>query len=88
MNALLSFVKDRLAERSTWQGLILLATVFGANISPEHQALIATVGASAMGGIWVWTRDHDTGHLISSILAAFAAGQSVTPVSEENSETK
>ena len=53
----LNYILQRLRERSTWQGLILLATVFGASISPEHAEAIATTGATIMGGVWTLTHD-------------------------------
>lgn len=53
----LNYILTRLKERSTWQGLILLATVFGASISPEHAEAIATTGATIMGGVWTLTHD-------------------------------
>lgn len=43
------YVIDRLKEASTWRGLVLVATAFGAALSPEQQEAIVTVGLLVAG---------------------------------------
>jgi hypothetical protein len=57
MKIITDYLLARLKERSTWQGLILLATALGVGISPEHAEAIATTGATIVGGIWTLTHD-------------------------------
>jgi hypothetical protein len=57
MKIITDYIFARLRERSTWQGLILLATTLGVSISPAHADAVATTGATIMGGIWALTHD-------------------------------
>lgn len=43
------YVIARLQEASTWRGLVLVATAFGAALSPEQQEAIITVGLLVAG---------------------------------------
>lgn len=43
------YVITRLQEASTWRGLVLVATAFGAALSPEQQEAIITVGLLVAG---------------------------------------
>jgi hypothetical protein len=43
----------RAGEVSTWQGLILAATVAGVNLSPDAQALVLQVGVGAAAAVSV-----------------------------------
>lgn len=45
----MNYITKRLQERSTWAGLILLATSFGANITPELQEAIIAIGVGVAG---------------------------------------
>ena len=54
---IINYVFARLKERSTWQGLILLATALGVTVNPHAADVIATTGATLMGGIWTLTHD-------------------------------
>jgi len=47
----MKYLLDRLKEASTWRGLVLVATAFGAHWSPESQAAIISVGVGAAGVI-------------------------------------
>lgn len=58
MKYLVDYVLDRLSERSTYLGLIAVATGAGAAISPVHASLISTGGAIVFGVILGVTRDH------------------------------
>jgi hypothetical protein len=40
---------ERLAENSTWRGLILLATALGLNLHPELQEQIVASGLTLVG---------------------------------------
>jgi hypothetical protein len=52
----MQYLFDRLKERSTWLGLIALATSFGVAVSPEQAEAIAVAGTSFAGLIAVFTR--------------------------------
>jgi hypothetical protein len=52
----MSYVIDRLKEPSTWRGLIMLATAFGVNISPDLSNVIISVGVGGAGLVGVVTR--------------------------------
>ena len=43
------FFLDRLQEPSTWRGLILLATSFGMQLSPDQSYAIASLGLALAG---------------------------------------
>ena len=45
----MKYLLERLKEASTWRGVILVATAFGARWSPESQAAIITAGVGAAG---------------------------------------
>lgn len=54
---ILSFIAERLTERSTWVGLIGLATAAGAVVSPDTANAIITVGMTVAGAVGVLTKD-------------------------------
>lgn len=47
----MKYLLERLKEASTWRGIVLVATAFGAHWSPESQAAIISVGVGAAGVI-------------------------------------
>ncbi len=49
MSAQLAYLLARLAERSTWQGLIALAGALGVSIEPSKAAAIITAGVALAG---------------------------------------
>lgn len=51
------WVFDRLREKSTWQGLALLAGSLGVAIDPEQLEAIAPVAVAAVGIIQAVTKD-------------------------------
>lgn len=53
----MKYIGERLKEPSTWRGLLMIATVFGANINPEMANAIVTVGASAVGAVGVLAKE-------------------------------
>lgn len=53
----MQYLIDRLAEQSTWRGLILLATSLGLVLSPEQQAAIIALGLAAVGSINVFRKE-------------------------------
>ena len=55
MKALL-YILDRLAENSTWRGLILVGTAIGLKVEPEHQEAIVAAGLSLVGVINVFRK--------------------------------
>lgn len=57
MIALFTYIAARLAERSTYIGLIGLLSVFGVTIAPEYQEMIISGGISFASLIGVFTGD-------------------------------
>ena len=49
MAQVMAYAIARLQEASTWRGLVLVATAFGAALSPEQQEAIITVGLLVAG---------------------------------------
>lgn len=49
MKTLVSWALNRLAENSTWRGIILLLTAAGVAISPEQAAAITSAGLALVG---------------------------------------
>jgi len=49
MEQIANYAIDRLQEASTWRGIVLVATAFGAVLSPEQQEAIITVGLLVAG---------------------------------------
>ncbi len=44
------FLLNRLGEASTWRGLILVASAFGMQLSPDQAYAIASLGMALAGG--------------------------------------
>ncbi|MDF3022911.1 MAG: hypothetical protein K0R10_272 [Alphaproteobacteria bacterium] len=57
MQKIITFITDRIKERSTWLGLISCATALGLVLSPEQQEAIIAAGMAAAGIIGAFTRD-------------------------------
>ena len=55
MKALL-YILDRLAENSTWRGLILVGTAIGLKVEPEHREAIVAAGLSLVGVINIFRK--------------------------------
>ena len=55
MNAIF-YILDRLAENSTWRGLILVGTAIGLRLEPEHQEAIVAAGLSLVGVINIFRK--------------------------------
>ena len=55
MKAIL-YILDRLAENSTWRGLILVGTAIGLRLEPEHQEAIVAAGLSLVGVINIFRK--------------------------------
>ena len=55
MNALY-YLLDRLAENSTWRGIILVATAVGLKLEPDHQEAIVAAGLRLVGAINVFRK--------------------------------
>lgn len=53
----MDYVIDRLAENSTWRGLILVATATGVHLSPELSNAIVTAGLGLVGLINVLRKE-------------------------------
>lgn len=54
----MNYVIDRLAENSTWRGIILLITATGVQVSPELAGAIVTAGLGLVGLINVVRKEH------------------------------
>jgi hypothetical protein len=52
----LFYILDRLAENSTWRGLILVGTAIGLKVEPEHQEAIVAAGLSLVGVINIFRK--------------------------------
>ena len=46
----MNWIKNRLKERSTWLGIITLASIAGLNVSAEQKELIISIG-TALGAL-------------------------------------
>lgn len=57
MKKLLTYVIDRAKERSTWLGLISLATALGLMLEQEQQDAIIAAGMALAGLVGAFTRD-------------------------------
>lgn len=53
----MTWIRDRLLERSTWLGLVALLTALGVSITPELAEAIATAGLAVGGIIAAVTKD-------------------------------
>lgn len=52
----LFYILDRLAENSTWRGVILICTAVGLRLEPEHQEAIVAAGLGLVGAINVFRK--------------------------------
>ena len=57
MSKFWNYVLQRLCERSTWLGLIGLATAAGVNLYPDQIAAITSAGVAIAGAILTFTAD-------------------------------
>lgn len=53
----MQYLLNRLQERSTWLGLIALATGFGVSVKPDVSNAIITLGSSLAGVVAAVTPD-------------------------------
>jgi hypothetical protein len=42
-----------LSQPTTWRGIVLIITAFGAQLSPEHQEIIVSIGLTIVGSMLV-----------------------------------
>jgi hypothetical protein len=54
---LIEYILARLAENSTWRGIILLLTALGINLNPDQSGAIIGSGLSLVGLINVFRKD-------------------------------
>lgn len=54
---LVEFALARLSERSTWTGMIAIATAAGMAIAPDLAEQVATAGAAIAGVVLLLTKD-------------------------------
>lgn len=57
MEKLKTFVFSRVHERSTWRGLVMIATALGATLTPEQAEAIIVAGIAGSGLIGAFTAD-------------------------------
>jgi hypothetical protein len=51
------YILDRLAENSTWRGLVFLASAAGISVVPEQANAIAAAGMAVVGAINVFRKE-------------------------------
>jgi hypothetical protein len=71
MKIILAYILQRLSERSTWVGITGAVTALGVVLSPEHAALIATVGAGVASVVQMVVKDHKP--VVEAVEAAIEA---------------
>lgn len=52
-----TFISNRLGERSSWNGLVLLLSLLGVSLSPEQAEAITVVGIAIYGIVEVFLPD-------------------------------
>lgn len=52
---MMSYIKERLGEASTWRGVVALLTAVGVTLSPEQTNAVVSVGLAFMGALGVFT---------------------------------
>jgi hypothetical protein len=57
MDTLKTYLIDRLDERSTWRGVVLVLTALGVTLSPEQAEAIIAAGIAGAGLIGVFAAD-------------------------------
>ncbi|WP_168220225.1 hypothetical protein [Azospirillum thermophilum] len=50
------YILDRLSERSTWLGLIALASALGVAVTPDQAAAITSAGTALAGAVGIFTK--------------------------------
>ena len=56
---MLQRIGTNFSEPSTWRGLVLVVTAFGAVLTPEQQGAIVSFGIALAGLIGVFVKDTD-----------------------------
>lgn len=56
-DVMIGWIKKRAVERSTWLGIITLATIGGLNISAEQKELIISIGTALGALVMTFTAD-------------------------------
>lgn len=56
MNKVIEYLLNRLAENSTWRGIVLLLTALGVALSPEQGEKIVAAGLAIVGAINVFRK--------------------------------
>ena len=59
MNAVVSYIVERLKEPSTWRGLVWIITAVGFALSEDQKQSIATAGMTLAGLIGVFTSEYN-----------------------------
>lgn len=54
---MLDYIKARLAEPSTWRGIVALITAAGVQLSPDQVAAIVALGLAIMGAVGAFLPD-------------------------------
>lgn len=57
LKSIVQYFVDRLKEPSTWRGIIMVATAYGAVLSPPQATAIITLGLALAGGQAMVTPD-------------------------------
>lgn len=56
----MTWLKNRLKEKSTWRGIATVLTVLGVSLSPEQTAAIVTAGVAFVGLFEVFFKEPDS----------------------------
>jgi len=55
--SIMNWILNRLKEKSTWRGLVTVATGFGVALNPHQSAAIITLGVAAVGAFEVFFKE-------------------------------
>lgn len=57
MATVISWIKARAGERSTWLGLVTILSAAGVALTPEQSSAIVTAATAIFGAIFAFTAD-------------------------------
>jgi len=53
----MNWIKNRLKERTTWQGIISIITAIGIALNPEQKEAVISLGMAIVTAIWVFKKE-------------------------------
>lgn len=81
---MIEWIKKRVAERSTWVGILALAGIFGVNISPELKEQILTAITALVAVIFTVTADSAKARETDGVKNILQAGSTGTDIDKTN----